>query len=1633
MVFDAAWSNDVEPERLFDSFLKSKVSQKTIKKPLQVSDHTNRPISSQKVHNTALRVVDSYFSSREKTTIAQKKTVSKALACLRASINRKDHQLYLLKNSQRFIIDLIDISEIYFAFNELKELQKAFCNTLGVDLNEDGSIPFVEISTDLEPSLLNLVVSYHFLYLQCLLLGCSKYSKSIFLETCSFITIAHVFSVPSFFLKNSSFGRWLASLHSVKPQSEQKNLQNMSKLIAGFCRLLVNSPIKTSMHGNQLQHTLSCLQLKSIELRVKLNISGNEENPSLDSSLEPYILELRNVLVEHGRTDFLTQIDNAIQFSGQMEKSCAPSLEALSLINGEDIESTNLSAPISLKRLQRLIKERDHPLIELYVLEIIPHVTEKDLPIMDRVTVYLKDNIANSSCNIQFFETCISRMFSVFKKQRQWKRIRNISNLLVNLGNRNEALSLSYWKESVALEVLILKEQTDNNRYEEQVSLRLKSERIIDQLVKRGQHQFTMHFFGQLFNNLHFEGLEDSLKAFSMPEVMSCLGTVLSKDLSTCYELFRGLSEQRAALVFVNLLRYSGTRWNTSTLSSILQHSAVKSTFFKLLCEYEILKCFPKVAVVQPHGLVASNLERLLLCGIDVHQDPFKAVSQFESYLSSSKPPFEVWLEKEIVWNMVVNLQLSNLHKQAVDVITLYLSARAFRKDSQDTNNMKWYLSLNLNLCSSHLACNNLALLHQSLSTCASLLKQIAAVDSLQVKSCDVLIWKLLQLDLEHKTDLASATKRHAAVKSFIQSKKEFTLNDPHSSFPKKLLNLFALAKAHLISGDLELSLERHGAAYDAFRLAVKLLLSIAKKLDSLQSTTYSSFSTEVSELLCLALIRGIRVQHTLGLSRESEAFVEELQSVTSMIHSRGRIILNLKEIVIFKALQCDLNGFKEALHFFLELFDDPNYKSLFNDIYYGCLHLAMSTKQLDFESSEVSHHKPTLEIAFLSNLLADVESSWKSNSQDRESLSLLLKSRLRLSSAIRSLQMIPLYSMFPTTVSSLPSFNKLELVFKNQLSGIRGHEATRAELIDQLALLSDELFKQSAVMESLAPYELHCLHSLLSGALLALNSVSQVHDSTKTKLSQILQQLFYLQDVLRAKTIIGERLSHLLKAQKGDSIIPSSIEFQQTSQEPLLQKSDTFFNRITKNLPSDWTIVTIDRCPDSDSLLLTRLTHLGSPFVVRLPLLRMKQRGKNTASIDQVFSKLQAIVEASNKSTQVTTTSQIKTKEDRKKWWSTRFGLDLQFESLLDVVCKTWIGGFSGLFGATIDVKTIELFREDFVKAWQEILPKRLARVFNTFSFLDDEVLRLFLTISDIHSPFSDYDMLDDMKESLSDLIYYTLDCLSLAGETIPYNEINMEKSVQILASVVSKFTSMHSWNHGHTVIVPAKEFEMFPWESLLPLKGVSVSRVLSVEMLLELLEKRNETSTRVKKDLKLAYLLNPGGDLSRTEANFSSFFQRCSSWNGITGRNPGAGFFENNVIGKDLYVYLGHGGCEQYISMNDLMRASASGLDIPPSLLVGCSSASLTRMGFLESYGNIYSWLAAGSPMVLVNLWDVTDKDIDKFSMSVFEYWGLSGGENNLNLCQAVSRSREKCTLRHLNGSSPVVYGLPLRVDQL
>ena len=75
------------------------------------------------------------------------------------------------------------------------------------------------------------------------------------------------------------------------------------------------------------------------------------------------------------------------------------------------------------------------------------------------------------------------------------------------------------------------------------------------------------------------------------------------------------------------------------------------------------------------------------------------------------------------------------------------------------------------------------------------------------------------------------------------------------------------------------------------------------------------------------------------------------------------------------------------------------------------------------------------------------------------------------------------------------------------------------------------------------------------------------------------------------------------------------------------------------------------------------------------------------------------------------------------------------------------------------------------------------------------------------------------------------------------------------------------------------------------------------------------------------------------------------------------------------------------------------------------------------------------ASSPTLIANLWDVTDKDIDKFSQSVLDKLSLSKSstkdkdlrKNNTSIVAAVAQSRDSCKLKYLTGAAPVVYGIP------
>ncbi len=78
----------------------------------------------------------------------------------------------------------------------------------------------------------------------------------------------------------------------------------------------------------------------------------------------------------------------------------------------------------------------------------------------------------------------------------------------------------------------------------------------------------------------------------------------------------------------------------------------------------------------------------------------------------------------------------------------------------------------------------------------------------------------------------------------------------------------------------------------------------------------------------------------------------------------------------------------------------------------------------------------------------------------------------------------------------------------------------------------------------------------------------------------------------------------------------------------------------------------------------------------------------------------------------------------------------------------------------------------------------------------------------------------------------------------------------------------------------------------------------------------------------------------------------------------------------------------------------------------------------------------------MAIANLWDVTDRDIDRFSQEVLSKWielvPEEGSSRQHNVMQqpvcvsaSVAKSRKACRLAALIGAAPVCYGIPVAIS--
>ncbi|KAF2632601.1 hypothetical protein BU25DRAFT_487063 [Macroventuria anomochaeta] len=526
------------------------------------------------------------------------------------------------------------------------------------------------------------------------------------------------------------------------------------------------------------------------------------------------------------------------------------------------------------------------------------------------------------------------------------------------------------------------------------------------------------------------------------------------------------------------------------------------------------------------------------------------------------------------------------------------------------------------------------------------------------------------------------------------------------------------------------------------------------------------------------------------------------------------------------------------------------------------------------------------------------------------------------------------------------------------------------------------------------------------------------------------------------------------------------------------LTSASDFQHEYIDTIPESWTAVSLGLNEAHDELYVTRFEAGVTPFVLRLPLARHASRDldEDEFTFEDGKRDFDEIIELSDFSTR--SAKDMTSREARQQWWDEREALDTRLHELLVNMENIWLGGFKGIFSQHMRQPTLlAKFRKAFEDVLNRHLPSRSKKTQSKRPILDARVLELFIGLGDIANEELDLD------EALTDLIYFIVDILQFNGEANAYDEIDFDAMVIETQDALKAYHSgarSSSSSTPHTILMLDNNLHGFPWESLPCLQKLSVSRLPSLAALRERLLTLQPSGIDeaapghyIAASAGGTTILNPGGDLANTSKTLQPILNSLQGdWTHIHSRPPTETEFSTALGTRDLLLYFGHGSGAQFVRQKSVRKlypgkqeegSMKSGC--ATAFLFGCSSVHLTENGIYEPSGMLQSYLTAGAPAVVGMLWDVTDKDCDRFAVRAGELWGLwpevqeeidakpsktprkgtkgkakakqvegeRKGEcrRGVGLDEAVRDARQACYLKYLNGAAAVVYGIPCYLE--
>ncbi|XP_075055270.1 separin [Mixophyes fleayi] len=423
-------------------------------------------------------------------------------------------------------------------------------------------------------------------------------------------------------------------------------------------------------------------------------------------------------------------------------------------------------------------------------------------------------------------------------------------------------------------------------------------------------------------------------------------------------------------------------------------------------------------------------------------------------------------------------------------------------------------------------------------------------------------------------------------------------------------------------------------------------------------------------------------------------------------------------------------------------------------------------------------------------------------------------------------------------------------------------------------------------------------------------------------------------------------------------------------------------FKEQLQQIPANTTVCILtlaDSQPRSpgDTLLLCRLEQGSTPVTVQIPTAHLKVPLSSTL---QEFDEIQKQQKTVNNLT------------DKKEWWEGRTALDSRMKALIQSLEEQVLGCWKVLLLPPCSAGAVE----------EEA--RVISKALSVCGWRRPEAALLKMILGGCHHVTPEH----------------------IHSFTQGFGASKAEQAQELLQKAINRLKLKTQPTEGHLVLVLDMHLQKLPWESMPCLLTRSVTRLPSLHFLLNygLLKKHQPQSTLVHgvDPKKTFYVLNPHSNLPGTEERFRDWFKNEPGWKGVIRSSPKSEEIQSALTKQDLYIYVGHGAGAHFLDVQTLQRLDCNAV----ALLFGCSSAALAVRGDLEGAGIVLKYLMAGCPLVVGNLWDVTDREIDRYTVAFLQGWLKAGP--GASLLKYLSESRQAPKLKSIIGAAPVAYGLPV-----